>query len=217
MFFEEDFIEHMEKKYGKRQQQCREGSKGSLTSKISRFGFGVPEKCTSELILGPYRGNKGYVDVIDARKLIESGVTTWEDNCRSLKDQRHPRRYGISSAAHFFHALGPWSVQPGERETVQTLRSPSAVNIYRQPSSPELRLPISRRQLTASVSCAALTSGGSGIIGAVARRRVILFWTPEYWYRPQAAAAAYRWHTWRIFVILKISYLLPDVNFRMRN
>lgn len=191
MLFEEDFIEHMEKKYGKRQQQYREGPKGSLAAKISRFGLGVPEKCNSELILGPYRGDRGYVDV-DARKLIESGVTIWEDNCRSLKDQRHPRRYGFSSAAHFFHALGPWSVQPGERETVQTLRSPSAVNIRRQPSNPELRLPISRRQLTASVSCAALTAGGSSIIGAVTRGRVILFWTPEYWYRPQAAAAAYR-------------------------
>lgn len=188
MLFEEDFVEHVEKKYGKCQQQCREGPKAS---KISRFGLGVPEKCNSELILGPYRGDRGYTGV-DARKLIESGVTTWEDNCRSLKDQRHPRRYGFSSAAHFFHALGPWSVQPGERETVQTLRSPSAVNIRRQPSNPELRLPISRRQLTASVSCAALTSGGSNIIGAVTRERVILFWTPEYWYRPQAAAAAYR-------------------------
>ncbi|XP_071561165.1 uncharacterized protein [Temnothorax nylanderi] len=192
MLFEEDFIEHVEKKYGKRQQQYREGPKRSLASKISRFGFGVPEKCNSELILGPYRGDSGYVDVVDPRKLIESGVTIWEDNCRSLKDRRHPRRYGFSSAAHFFHALGPWSVQPGERETVQTLRSPSAVNIRRQPSDPELRLPVSRRQLTASVSCAALTSGGSSIIGTVTRGRVILFWTPEYWYRPQAAAAAYR-------------------------
>lgn len=192
MLFEEDFIEHVEKKYGKHQQH-RERLKGSLVSKISRFGLGIPEKCTSELILGPYRGDSsGYVDVVDPRKLIESGVTIWEDNCRSLKNQRHPRRYGFSSAAHFFHALGPWSVQPGERETVQTLRSPSAVNICRQPSDPELRLPVSRRQLTASVSCAALTSAGSSIVGAVTRGRVILFWTPEYWYRPQAAAAAYR-------------------------
>lgn len=184
---EDDFVEHVEKKYGKHQRQSQEKPKGS---KISRFGLGVPEKCNSELILGPYRRDSGYV--VDARKLIESGVTIWEDNCRSLKDQRHPRRYGFSSVAHFFHALGPWSVQPGERETVQTLRSPSAVNIRRQPSNPELRLPISRRQLTASVSCAALTSGESNIIGAITRGRVILFWTPEYWYRPQAAAAAYR-------------------------
>lgn len=192
MCFEDDFVEHMEEKYGKRQQQHWKEPRRSLTSKISRFGFGVPEKCNSELILGPYRGDSGYVDVVDARRMIENGVTVWEDNCRSLKGQRHPRRYGFSSAAHFFHALGPWSVQPGERESVQTLRSPSAVNIRRQPSDPELRLPVSRRQLTTSVSCAALTSGGSNIVGAVTRRRVILFWTPEYWYRPQAAATAYR-------------------------
>lgn len=190
MFFEDDFIEHVEKKYGKHQH--RKELREFLASKISRFGIGVPEKCNSELILGPYRGDSGYVDVIDPRKLIESGVTIWEDNCRSLKGQKHPRRYGFSSAAHFFHALGPWSVQPGERESVQTLRSPSAVNIRRQPSDSELRLPVSRRQLTASISCAALTSGGSSIVGAVTRGRVILFWTPEYWYRPQAAAAAYR-------------------------
>ncbi|XP_018360990.1 PREDICTED: uncharacterized protein LOC108759841 [Trachymyrmex cornetzi] len=191
MFFEDDFVEHVENKYGKRQQQYQNEPKGTL-AKISRFGFGVSEKCNSELILGPYRGDSGYEDVVDARKLLENGVTIWEDNCRSLKGQRHPRRYGLSSAAHFFHALGPWSVQPGERESVQTLRSPSAVNIRRQPSDPELRLPVSRRQLTASISCTALTPGGSSIIGAVTRGRVILFWTPEYWYRPQAAVAAYR-------------------------
>ncbi|EGI65001.1 Ras guanine nucleotide exchange factor E [Acromyrmex echinatior] len=190
MFFEDDFVEHLENKYGKRQQQYQNEPKGTL--KISRFGFGVSEKCNSELILGPYRGDSSYEDVIDARKLLENGVTIWEDNCRSLKGQRHPRRYGLSSAAHFFHALGPWSVQPGERESVQTLRSPSAVNIRKQPSDPELRLPVSRRQLTASISCTALTPGGSSIIGAVTRGRVILFWTPEYWYRPQAAVAAYR-------------------------
>ncbi|KAG5331938.1 RGPS1 factor, partial [Acromyrmex charruanus] len=188
MFFEDDFVEHLENKYGKRQQQYQNGT----LAKISRFGFGVSEKCNSELILGPYRGDSSYDDVIDARKLLENGVTIWENNCRSLKGQRHPRRYGLSSAAHFFHALGPWSVQPGERESVQTLRSPSAVNIRKQPSDPELRLPVSRRQLTASISCTALTPGGSSIIGAVTRGRVILFWTPEYWYRPQAAVAAYR-------------------------
>ncbi|KYN37990.1 Ras guanine nucleotide exchange factor E [Trachymyrmex septentrionalis] len=191
MFFEDDFVKHVENKYGKRQQQYQNEPKGTLT-KISRFGFGVSEKCNSELILGPYRGDSCYENVVDARKLLENGVTIWEDNCRSLKGQRHPRRYGLSSAAHFFHALGPWSVQPGERESVQTLRSPSAVNIRRQPSDPELRLPVSRRQLTASISCTALTPGGSNIIGAVTRGRVILFWTPEYWYRPQAAVTAYR-------------------------
>ncbi|XP_029674770.1 uncharacterized protein LOC115242528 [Formica exsecta] len=190
---EEEFIKHVEKKYERHQQQHQKGS--SLASKVSRFGYGIPEKCNSELILGPYRGDSGYVDVselphrfVNPRNLIESGVTIWEDH-RSFKSQKHPRRYAFSSAAHFFYALGPWSVQPGERESVQTLRSPSAVNIRKQPSDPELRLPVSRRQLTASVSCAALTSGGSS---TVTRGRVILFWTPEYWYRPQAAAAAYR-------------------------
>ncbi|KAL0115372.1 hypothetical protein PUN28_010716 [Cardiocondyla obscurior] len=192
ILFEEDFIEHMEEKYGKHYREDQAVQRQSSALKISRFGFGIPEKCNSELILGPYRGDSSYAEIIDPRRLIESGVTIWEDNCRFWKKRRHPRRYGFSSAAHFFHALGPWSVEPGERETVQTFRSPSVVNIRKQPSDPELRPPISRRQLTASISCAALTSGGSRIIGAVARGRVTLFWTPEYWYRPQAAVAAYR-------------------------
>ncbi|EZA52083.1 Ras guanine nucleotide exchange factor E [Ooceraea biroi] len=193
---EEEFAEHVGRK-SERQEQHPEAPKTKvLKSKVSRFGFGIPEKCRSELILGPYRADSSYVDVpehadrlVESRKFIENGVKVWEDHCRTLKSQRHPRRYALASAAHFLYALGPWSVQPGERDSVQTLRSPSAVNIRKQPSDPELRLPVSRRQLTASVSCAALTSGGSS---TVTRGRVILFWTPEYWYRPQAAVIAYR-------------------------
>lgn len=208
MLSEEEFREYVEKKYDvEHQQQRRKGSKAVLASRVSRFGFGVPEKCHSGLILGPYRGNSSYVDVSELahypaqpRNLIESGVTVWENRRGCSRNQRHPRRYGFSSAAHFLHALGPWSVQPGERESVQTFRSPSTVNIRRQPSDPELRLPVSRRQLTASVSCTALTSGGSNIVGTVARGRVTLFWTPEYWYRPQAASSAYRWKE-RWFII----------------
>ncbi|XP_014476751.1 PREDICTED: uncharacterized protein LOC106745564 [Dinoponera quadriceps] len=187
---EEDFREHTEGKYGRNAQQQRR--KGPLTSKVSRFGLGVPEKCHSGLILGPYRGDHVEISKVDERnitdspELVESGVTVWEGGCESSKNRRHPRRYAFASAAHFLHALGPWSVQPGERDSVQTLRSSSAVNIRKHPSDPELRLPFSRRHLTASVSCAALTTG------AVGRGRVTLFWTPEYWYRPQAAAAVYR-------------------------
>lgn len=192
MLSEEDFRECTEKRHS---QQHR---KGLLTSKVSRFGFGVPEKCHSGLILGPSRGDPDYIQaskvpahrVSDPYELIESGVTVWEGGRESSKNQKHPRRYAFASAAHFLYALGPWSVQSGERDSVQTLRSSSVVNIRKQSSDPELRLPFSRRQLTASVSCAALTSGD--IVGTVTRGRVTLFWTPEYWYRPQAAAAAYR-------------------------
>lgn len=189
-------MEHVGRKSKRFQKEQQ--PKTIIKSKVSRFGFGISEKCCSELILGSYH-DSGYVGVsehanrlVEPRKFIESGVRIWEDHCRSLKRHRHPRRYALAPAAHFLYALGPWSVQPGERDSVQTLRSPSAINIRKQPSDPELRLPVSRRQLTASVSCAALTSGGSSIVGTVTRGRVILFWTPEYWYRPQAAVIAYR-------------------------
>ncbi|XP_023288944.1 uncharacterized protein LOC105704333 [Orussus abietinus] len=55
-----------------------------------------------------------------------------------------------------------------------------------------LRLPVSRRQLAASVSLTTLEPGKCGAMGAATRGRVILFWTPEYWYRPRAAATAYK-------------------------
>lgn len=110
-----------------------------------------------------------------------------------LRKMRHPRRYGLATAAHFLHALGPWSLQPGERESVQRRRASSAVTIRRQPAEPELRLPVSKRQLAASVSMTSLEPGkSSGAMGASTRGGVVLFWTPEYWYRPRAATAAYR-------------------------
>ncbi|XP_076619541.1 uncharacterized protein LOC143340961 [Colletes latitarsis] len=178
----------------------REKSKGAtrcLAGRISRFGFGVPEKCHSGLVLRDCsrvkseakRAQNFYV-------LMEEGVKVWEGEekgrCRSTKRPRHFRRYGLCATAHFLRSLGPWTVQPGERSCLQGRRSFSLVTIRRQPSDIELRLPVSRRQLAASISYTALQSGRFGSIGSTARRRVVLFWTPEYWYRPRPASAAYR-------------------------
>lgn len=196
--------EHSDKKSTK--FICKKGQQqpNILISKVSRFGFGVPEKCSSALVLGSsrrdYRYNNkltGSQNPIDIYELIESSVRMWEDRqkdrrSRPRKNRRHLRRYGLITAAYFFRALGPWSVQSGERESVQGRRTLSEVNIRRQYVEPELRLPVSRRQLVASVSCSALEPGGCSAIGPATREQVILFWTPEYWYRPRAAITAYR-------------------------
>ncbi|XP_015514162.1 uncharacterized protein LOC107220195 [Neodiprion lecontei] len=177
----------------------------NLAPKISRFGFGIRENCRSGLYLESYDSRKAGDAAqpphmpSDPYKLVESGVVAWESGDRRKDNEhrrksfgRHPRRYGLATAAHFLHALGPWSVQPGERDSVQRRRSMSAVGVRRQPIDPELRLPVSRRQLAASISATALDRGRCGAMGATTRGRVVLFWTPEYWYRPRAATAAYR-------------------------
>lgn len=203
--------EHSEKKPTK--FICKKGQQqpNILISKVSRFGFGVPEKCSSALVLGPSRRGCCYnnkltrgQNPIDIYELIESSVRMWEDRqkgrSRPRKNRRHLRRYGLITAAYFFRALGPWSVQSGERESVQGRRTLSEVNIRRQYVEPELRLPVSRRQLVASVSCSALEPGGCSAIGPATREQVILFWTPEYWYRPRAAITAYRLFFWKFLL-----------------
>ncbi|XP_014614036.1 PREDICTED: uncharacterized protein LOC106792265 [Polistes canadensis] len=204
-------IKKLTKSNCKKKQQQQ--SPNILISKVSRFGFGVPEKCNSTLILGPsqrcYRNNNNKSkngsenNRINVYELIESSVRMWE-NQKKIVDNRsdppsrknlgkqHFRRYGLITAAYFFRALGPWSVQSGERESVQGRRTVSAVNVRRQCIEPELRLPVSRRQLIASVSCSALEPGGCSAIGPATKEQVVLFWTPEYWYRPRPAITAYR-------------------------
>ncbi|XP_043525979.1 uncharacterized protein LOC122537096 [Frieseomelitta varia] len=175
-----------------------------LTGRISRFGFGVPEKCHSGLVLGPIHREPnsfsvrfGVKPVFNIYVLMEDAVKVWEGEERgqskSSKHFKHFRRYGLCSAPHFLYAFGPWSVQTGERTTLQGRRSFSLVTIRRQPADSELKLPVSRRQLAASISYAELQYGRFGSIGTTtAKRRVVLFWTPEYWYRPRPAFAAYR-------------------------
>ncbi|XP_076235750.1 uncharacterized protein LOC143180102 [Calliopsis andreniformis] len=184
-------------------RQGPKSPKRCLTRRISRFGFGVPEKCHSGLVLGPTRRDRECYPMKSDMKqpqnfqaLVEDAVKVWEDEGKgrpsTIKRPRHFRRYGICTAAHFLHSLGPWSVQSGERNSLQGRRSYSLVTIRRQPTDSELRLPVSRRQLGASISYTGLQLGRSGPIGSSAKGHVVLFWTPEYWYRPRPAAAAYR-------------------------
>ncbi|XP_066589653.1 uncharacterized protein [Prorops nasuta] len=160
-----------------------------LAVRVSRFGSGVPEKCTSCLC---FAKNK-----FDLREMAELAVRVWE-NGGEVKEKgafrlsRHSRGYGFIGSPHFFCALGPWPVQPGERCSVQG-RSSSAVAIRRQPVEPELRLGVSKRQLTGSISCSDLTPGKTRSSDSSSKTtKVILFWTPDYWYRPRAAAIVYR-------------------------
>ncbi|XP_076375850.1 uncharacterized protein LOC143259010 [Megalopta genalis] len=172
--------------------------KKCLTGRVSRFGFGVSEKCHSNLVLTEcYPVRHGARFAQNFCLLMENAVKLWERGGKNgpkySKRPRHFRRYGLCTAAHFLHSLGPWTVQPGERCTLQGRRSFSLVTIRRQSADTELKLPVSRRQLAASISYTALQSISSyGSIGTSAKGRVVLFWTPEYWYRPRPASAAYR-------------------------
>ncbi|KAF7994959.1 hypothetical protein HCN44_004431 [Aphidius gifuensis] len=193
----------IEKKNSNNQKLSLESSV-RLEQKLSRFGFGVNENCTSCLCLKPYKGDPDYFvsvksayKLMDPYKLIESGVSIWENGKRSSKilnnKSKHLRRYGLATSAHFLFALGPWSVHPGDKISIQNRRSSSLVTICRQPIESELRLPVSRRQLSGSVSMTSLeTSLPSTALTTATRGRVILFWTPDYWYRPRAATAAYQ-------------------------
>ena len=84
--------------------------------------------------------------------------------------------------------MGPWSVQPGDIASIQNLRSISCVTIRRVPLDPELKLPISRRQLTSSISLNELGSS----MNAMTKEKIVIFWTPDYWYCPRPATDAYK-------------------------
>ena len=163
-----------------------------IVQRLARFGLGVDENCTSSLCLGAYKRR-----AVDPRGLADDAVVAWENgplgcasNEKRPKRRRHLRRYGISPSTYFLEACGPWSVQPGDRESFGKRRCHSCVMVRRQPAEPELRLPVSRRQLATSVSLGDLAAG---ICSAAATRgRLVLFWTPDYWYRPRAATEAYR-------------------------
>ncbi|KAJ9601442.1 hypothetical protein L9F63_000409, partial [Diploptera punctata] len=133
--------------------------------------------------------------------IVETSVSMWEDAKARRETQnnknRHRRYYGFSSHYLFLNGLGPWHVTPGERHSIQAKRAVSTVTIRRQSAESELRLPVSRRLLSASISCDAIHINNH--IDYMFPKKlmspsqpVLYFWTPEYWYRPISLQAAYR-------------------------
>ncbi|KAJ3657976.1 hypothetical protein Zmor_009748 [Zophobas morio] len=130
--------------------------------------------------------------------LAEDSVRLWElyrENLRKTKT-RHRRRFGIVPQPLFLYGLGPWNINPGTKFSIQVKRAVSVVTIRRQPAESELRLPVAKRQLVATISCEISHPDRPKINNQVAcggpRRPVIFFWTPDYWYRPRTAKDAYQ-------------------------
>ncbi|XP_063991862.1 uncharacterized protein LOC135170200 [Diachasmimorpha longicaudata] len=175
----------------------------ALVPKLSRFGFGIGENCSSGLYLAPHEGDPDHLvkikpayKLMDPYKLIESGVEIWErrKGVQSNSSSRHSfkslRRYGLATCPHFFFGLGPWSVNAGDKISVQKRRSSSLVGI-RRPVDDEMRLPVPKKQLCTSVSMTSLNPERPSPVTST-RGRLVIFWTPNYWYRPRAATAVYR-------------------------
>ncbi|KAI4462867.1 guanine nucleotide exchange factor [Holotrichia oblita] len=192
------------------------------SSQVNRFGLGVAENCSSGLFLPAENyivANKfseltqHSTDVFTMYKTItdnpmslnypkfaETSVRLWEYYNFALPESKskgkHRRRYAFLPQPYFLNGLGPWNLTPGARYSVQMKRAVSLVNIRRQPAEPELRLPVSKRQLVASVSYEDIRLDdklfpSSNILKSANKSPVIFFWTPEYWYRPRSARDAY--------------------------
>ncbi|KAH0550857.1 hypothetical protein KQX54_020993 [Cotesia glomerata] len=175
-----------------------------LIPKISRFKFGIDENCITGLYLEPHYGDphhlvgvKSAYKLMDPYKFIESGVIVWEKN-HIKNDKKHLRRWGLVPKAHFLYALGPWAVTPGDKISIQRKRSSSAVAIRRHSNlNNDFQLQVSKKQLTSSVSLTLLTQLVPSVeinnsINNNSKKHFILFWTPDYWYRPKSAITSYR-------------------------
>ncbi|XP_057319108.1 uncharacterized protein LOC130663711 isoform X2 [Microplitis mediator] len=183
-------------------RESSNNSSKTLVSKLSRFKFGIDEKCIANLHLEPHYGNPHHMvrvkpayTLMNPYKLMESGVIIWEKNSYEKKKLR---RWGLVPTAHFLYALGPWPVTPGDRISLQRKRSSSAVAIRRHGNlGVDLKLNVSKKQLVSSVSLSSLTTGFSPVKitnnnNNNNNKHFILFWTPDYWYRPRSAISSYR-------------------------
>ncbi|RZC42177.1 uncharacterized protein BDFB_006762 [Asbolus verrucosus] len=184
---------------------------------INRFGLGIREGCRSRLFLPaedyivPRRFSqisdqssvmydlKASDQVSDTMDMAEECVRLWElykETDPNKYKSRHRRRYGIAPQPLFLYGLGPWNINPGAKYSIQVKRAVSVVTIRRQPIESELRLPVTKRQLVATISCETLHRDKVKINNQVScggsRRPVIFFWTPDYWYRPRSAKDAYQ-------------------------
>ncbi|KAJ8967263.1 hypothetical protein NQ314_002991, partial [Rhamnusium bicolor] len=178
---------------------------------INRFASGVYEGCGTGLYLTaddyviPRRYSRmleinsttSITSTINYDQLAENAVLTWEFYKATDPNKykiRHKRRYGLAPQPLFLYGYGPWTVGTGAKYSVQMKRAVSEINIRRLPAECEMRLPVPKRQLLATVSCQCLNTQNdirtNSIIQAP-RKPVVYFWTPNYWYRPRSAKEAY--------------------------
>ncbi|KAJ8939758.1 hypothetical protein NQ318_004172, partial [Aromia moschata] len=173
----------------------------SDTVQINRFGSGVNEGCGTGLYLTvddyviPHRYSQTFsVNEISDHdlpvnypQLAENAVLIWE-----FYRATDPNKYNPLPAL----LMRVWAVECATGFSVFRTgqRAASEVNIRSQPLEPGLRLPVSKKQLVATVSCHFLgnkTNSKSNSIINAPRRPVIYFWTPDYWYRPKSAKDSY--------------------------
>ncbi|KAH1012291.1 hypothetical protein HUJ05_011472 [Dendroctonus ponderosae] len=179
---------------------------------VNRFGSGILEGCGTGLYLTfddyivprrfsstIFRSTSSNLSIdcgsIDYEEIAETAVLLWEYyGLTTNRKMRHRRRYGYAPKPLFLYGLGPWTVSQGDRTSLQLKRALSDVNMRKQNADKELKLPVSKRQLCATVSSPVLTDDDNfrtnNIINAP-KKPVIFFWTPGYWYRPISAKDAY--------------------------
>lgn len=139
----------------------------------------------------------------------------WQYNVRlKFNRSRHRRRYGFAPQPLFLYGLGPWPISKGDRTSLHLKRALSHVNLRPLNFEKNLGLPVSKRQLLATVSCPVLIddenrSKMNNIMWVYRELRVkrvrvfkgcsnapkkpaVFFWTPGYWYRPISARDAYK-------------------------
>ncbi|KAL3266400.1 hypothetical protein HHI36_010577 [Cryptolaemus montrouzieri] len=189
-----EFVHHAKPSRNKTTPSSSEIAQIALTPKtsiaINRFGNGVKDNCSTTLLMtATVESNVCSPSRQAFFEMAEICVRHWESNIYSKK--AHKRRYRLCPHPYFLHGLGPWSVQPGCRFSIQVKRAVSVVTIKRQPVENELRLPISRKQLLATVSYDTLNTDRFTDRVTTNKMPVILFWTPCYWYRPRTAKHAY--------------------------
>ncbi|KAK9870955.1 hypothetical protein WA026_009917 [Henosepilachna vigintioctopunctata] len=191
-----EFVQKASLTRNKTSPSASEASQNALSPNtsmvVNRFGNGINDNCSTTLLMAATVDGKtsARLSVQELDILIEECVRCWEMNSVSPKIA-HKRRYGLSPYPYFLHGLGPWNIPPGCRFSVQVKRAVSNITIQRQPIETELILPVSRRQLLATISYDDLKTNRLTDRSASNRMPVILFWTPYYWYRPRTAKQAY--------------------------
>ncbi|XP_060531514.1 uncharacterized protein LOC132705099 [Cylas formicarius] len=188
------------------QEGCRTGLYLSLDSYISpvTYSSAVRSLASDQSLEWP---------LMNYEELAETAVMLWEfygfeDETRCKQGNlinmfashsfcrfKHRRRYGFAPKPWFLYGFGPETLSKGDKFSLQIKRASSEVYL-RPPDSPTgLKLSVSKRQLTATVSCPHIDDLGKSASNNIVnchKKPLILFWTPNYWYRPVSAKDAYQ-------------------------